>query len=382
MLAASVTVAAAAETAAETSPPPAATPYLYLALEQFTNLSGGLETGTSGFGLVEAGVDVDLERLLGWSGMTFHASGLLAGGEDPSVNAGDFNTLSNIAAPDGVYFYEAWFETVFADERARLKFGQMTVDGDFMGSEYGALFMNSAFGILNTFSGNSGVPTYPLGGVGALLQYTWPDLAYVQFAVYDGDAGSDQEHGVDYEFNDQQGAVFVYELGTDGFDAAGKPGTYKLGGAWYSGEFADLADGGRERGNYSFYLAGDQVLVQDADQQPKLAGFFRAGYSPQQERNTVNFYLEGGMTLFEPLSGRERDIAGIGFFYTDFSQAAVRALGLAAPQVHDSESVLEIFYQVQLTPWLTIKPEFQFIFEPLLAEDDALLFGTRLEASF
>ena len=357
------------------------TPYMYLGVEQFTNLSGGLERGTSVFGLLEVGLDMNLENLAGWPGTTFHVSGLLAGGEDPSLNVGDFNTLSNIVAPDGFFFYEAWLETQLLADRARIKFGQMTVDGDFMESEYGGVFVNSAFGILNTFSGNTGAPTYPLGGLGVLMQYKWPGTAYAQAAVYDGDAGSDQRHGVDYQFNDEEGAIIVYELGTDGFRPGGLPGRYKFGGYYHTGEFTDFRNGIMERGNYSFYVVGDQVLLNLLDNIPKLAGFFRAGYNPQEERNTVSFYIEGGINLFAPLPGRGEDVAGAAAFFTDFSADAVCHLRLTEPRVNGSESALEIFYQVQVTSWLSIKPEFQFIFDPMLAEDDAILFGTRLEIS-
>ena len=71
----------------------------------------------------------------------------------------------------------------------------------------------------------------------------------------------------------------------------------------------------------------------------------------------------------------------MGVFYTDFSDEAVTALRLTEPQVNNSESVLEIFYQVQITSWLSLKPEFQFIFDPMFAKDDAILFGTRIEIS-
>jgi len=365
----------------ETDAEPAVQPYLYLVAEMFSNLSGGLDTGTSGHGLIEAGFDVYLDRLLGWSGASFHVSGLLAGGEDPSVNAGDFNTLSNIAAPDGVYFYDAWLQQTFYDDQLRLKFGQMRVDGDFMGSEYGTPFINSGFGILNTFSGNTGVPTFPVAGLGALAQYTWPETAYVQLGVYDGDAGSDQRHGVDYHFSADEGADIVYEIGTDGFQYGDLAGTYKFGGYYHTGKFTDFRDGTNVRGNYSFYVVADQHLLNQSPDTPKLAGFFRASYSPQDERNTVSFYAETGVDLFAPFPGRDEDVAGLGVYYTDFSNDAVTALRLTEPHVNASESVLEIFYKAQITPWLSLKPEFQFIFDPMFAKNDAILFGTRLEIS-
>jgi carbohydrate-selective porin OprB len=95
----------------------------------------------------------------------------------------------------------------------------------------------------------------------------------------------------------------------------------------------------------------------------------------------VSFCVEGGINLFALFPGRDEDNAGVGVFYTDFSDDAVRDLCLSEPQVNASESVIEFFYQAQITPWLAIKPEFQFTFDPMFAKDDAILFGTRLELS-
>ena len=358
------------------------TPYGALTAEVFSNLSGGNETGTSVFGLLELGIDMDLDRLAGWQETTFHISGLWTGGEDPSVNVGDFNTLSNIAAPDSVFFYEAWLQKFFLDEKVRIKLGQMAVDSDFMGSEYGGVFINSAFGILPTFSGNTAVATYPLGALGAVIQYAFTDATYAQLGIYDGDAGADDEHGVDYDFGSEEGAAIVYEIGTSASIIGGLNGAYKLGGLYHTGEFTEFRDGSMEDDNYNFYVVVDQPLINQASGEPKLAAFLRASYSPQEERNTVNYYIEAGINLFSPFAGREADIFGIGLFHTDFSGDAVRDLQLTEAHVNDSEQVLEIFYQAEVTPWLVVKPEFQFIFDPMLGEDDAIVFGTRFEMSF
>jgi methyl-accepting chemotaxis protein len=46
-----------------------------------------------------------------------------------------------------------------------------------------------------------------------------------------------------------------------------------------------------------------------------------------------------------------------------------------------SETVGAQAQELNTIPWLAIKPEFQFIFDPMFAKDDAILFGTRLELS-
>ena len=358
------------------------TPYAILATDIFSNLSGGNETGTSGLGLLELGLDADLDELFGWQGTSFHISGLWAGGEDPSVNVGDFNTLSNIAAGDSTYFYEAWVQKYFMKETLRIKLGLTTIDADFMISEYSGAFINSGFGILPTFSGNTAVPTFPLSGLGALAQYSFMGSSYLQLGVYDGDAGADDEHGMDWDYGSNEGAVFAYEIGTGNVLLDDLNGTYKFGGMYHTGEFTDFRDGSTDHGNYSFYVIADQVLLNQASGDPKVAGFLSASYSPEEERNSVNFFVATGINLFSPFSGRDDDVFGVGLLYTDFSDDAVRDLQLTEAHVNDSESVLEIFYQAQITPWLVIKPEFQFIFDPMLAEDDAVLFGTRIEVAF
>ena len=358
------------------------TPYAVLATDIFSNVSGGQETGTSVFGLLEVGVDADLSGFTGLSGFSAHISGLWAGGEDPSVNVGDFNTLSNLAAPDSTYLYEVWVQKYFMDKKLRIKLGLTTIDADFMISEYGSMFINSGFGILPTFSGNTAVPTFPLSGLGALAQYSFTESSYLQLGVYDGDAGADDEHGMDWDYGSDEGAAFVYEIGTEKVFQGDLNGTYKFGGMYHTGEFADFRDGSTDHGNYNFYVVADQVLLNQVAGDPKLAGFFRASYSPEEEINTVNFYVETGINLFSPFSGRDDDIFGVGLLYTDFSDDAVRDLQLTEAHVNDSESVLEVFYQAQITPWLVVKPEVQFIFDPMLAEDDAVLFGARIEVAF
>jgi len=357
-------------------------PYAAMATEIFSNVSGGNDTGSSRFGVLEFGLDADLEKLAGWQGTSFHISGLWAGGDDPVDHTGSFNTPSNIAAPDGIFFYEAWLQKAYLDEKLRIKLGQMAVDSDFMGSDYGGVFINSAFGMLPTFSGNTAVPTYPLGGVGLVVQYAPTDYTYIQLGVYDGDAGDDNEHGVDYDFSSEEGAAIVFEIGTTAFSPGGLAGVYKLGGLYHTGEFKDYQDGSTKQDNYSIYMVADQPLLNQVNGDPKLAVFLRAGYSPQEERNSVAYYVETGLNLFTPFPGREADVFGIGFFHTEFSADAIWDLQITEPHVSDSEQVLEIFYQAEITPWLVVKPEIQFIFNPLLGAEDAIVFGTRFETSF
>ena len=50
--------------------------------------------------------------------------------------------------------------------------------------------------------------------------------------------------------------------------------------------------------------------------------------------------------------------------------------------VTSSETLVEITYQAKITPWLTLQPDLQFIFNPHEGDGDAVVFGIRMESAF
>ena len=67
--------------------------------EVLSNRKGGIERGTIYQGRLEMYVDADLEKSLGWTGLSFHAHGYQIHGEGISVTkVGNLNALSGIEA--------------------------------------------------------------------------------------------------------------------------------------------------------------------------------------------------------------------------------------------------------------------------------------------
>jgi porin len=88
------------------------------------------------------------------------------------------------------------------------------------------------------------------------------------------------------------------------------------------------------------------------------------------DRNLIDFSFNGGLTLADPLPGRDNDTAG-----TDLGIGHVsgRVAGLNRDQeffsgafvpVRGTETLIELTYQAQITPWLQVQPVGQFIFNP------------------
>jgi len=133
------------------------------------------------------------------------------------------------------------------------------------------------------------------------------------------------------------------------------------------------------RGDYGFYAVFDQMVWQSvADSNHSVSLFGRLMGTPQADRNLVDFALNFGATLHQPLPGRDDDTLGIGVGYTHVSgQVAafdrdLSALGTFTP-TRTGETFVELTYQIQLAPWWQLQPDFQYVFNVGGGEANPLL---------
>jgi porin len=110
------------------------------------------------------------------------------------------------------------------------------------------------------------------------------------------------------------------------------------------------------------------------------------------------FSVIGGMTLTAPLPGRTNDSAGIEIGIAQVSPQASLLDRAKAFYTGDfvparrTETVIELTYQAQLTPWLQAQPDMQFVINPgggLVNPDDVsqrlhneIVVGMRTEVTF
>ena len=84
-----------------------------------------------------------------------------------------------------------------------------------------------------------------------------------------------------------------------------------------------------------------------------------------------------GCTLPRPFRGRAHDVLSVGFAYLRLSDDYVASQRAAGQNVSRRESVLEITYRFQVTRWLSLQPDVQFIWDPHLSRRDATAIGLR-----
>ena len=193
-------------------------------------------------------------------------------------------------------------------------------------------------------------------------------------------------------------------------------GVYRLG-MWYDSEnFADQrydstgrslanpAGNGVARshsGDYGIYAVVDQMIWRDPldeDGDRAISFFTRAMGTPQTNRNLIDFSLNIGLAMHEPIPHRGDDTVGVGLGYAHVSEDASdldRDTGFYSKSffpVRGGETFIEATYQYELTPWCFLQPDFQYVFNPGAGIpnpnspghriNDEAVFGLRVNIAF
>lgn len=388
--------------------------------EVLGNAAGGTRTGAVYDGRLELLATLNLEKLLSWSGATFHANAYQIHGRGLSANdlGGNLMTVSNIEAARATRLFDLWIEQVLFDGMVSIRAGQIAADDEFFISEYAANFINGTFGWPAIMASDlpSGGPAYPLATPGLRLNVAPTNEITLSAAVLNGDpagagTGDPQQRdasGTSFRLND--GALAIteasYAINQDK-DAAGQPATVKLGAWYHTGSFADerfdttgqslaapTSSGMPEKhsGDYGAYVVVDRGLWKDGGLDRNLGVFARLGAAPG-DRNLVSFYADTGFNFKGPLASRTDDVFGIGIAFAQIGNRAqaldedIRQFSHVATPIRDSEATLEVMYRYQATPWWTLQPDLQFIRHPggnvalpaapTVAVPNALLLGLR-----
>jgi porin len=410
--------------------------------EGMGNVSGGVRRGAAYNGLLEFGLDADLEKLVGWPGGTFHVHAVYPHGSPFSERyVGDLGGVTNLEFYDSYRLYELWVEQTFFEERFSMRVGQMGADEEFWVSDYGLLFLNDTFGTPAAVGGNMPVASYPLAALGIRLRLEPVKGWSAQLGVYDGNAapavnGDFSPDAADTnEFNHygsrvslrrDEGAVLVFEMAyrfnqpelerpafhqvqrhpdpEPGRGERGLAGSYKVGVTYHTDAFTDIYDAtlsalgsslaptaprGAE-GNYAIHFVADQELFRERGSDVQGLGAFARGAFAPPGRNFFDRSVEGGVRYLGPLPGRDEDELGLACRYLGISDRVADATRAAnhrdgtRESEPDYEVVIELTYNMHLTPAVTLQPDVQYVIHPggSGAQDSALIIGLRTTFAF
>ncbi len=291
-----------------------------------------------------------------------------------------------------LYIDQLWYRQYLLDHKIGIQVGyldmQTIVDRNAYANAEDRQFMNTVL------DNNPLVPTATITTLGVAL-YLQP-VEWYTLILAAGDAQGPThaapdpfyKPGFSTAFHDE--AWFVGYVEHDfGFKVPGPsgplPGNYRLGIEFdprprdiYSGRERRFID---QRGDdVGFYASFDQLVFREgpADEQG-LGLFFRYGYR-HQDINRFSDFWSGGVSYMGLIPERDRDVLGLGFGQLHSSDRYTHLVDENAGE----ETVYEMYYAIQVTPWLVISPDFQYVDNPGANDtvSHATVGGVRVRVSF
>lgn len=371
--------------------------------ETLSILRGGLARGTSYEGRLDGIVNTDLEKLIGWRGASTHirAFQIHKARHNAADLVGSIADPSNIDAVSTTRLFTAWYQQEFG-KAGSIRIGQLAADDEFLVSTTAGGLINGTFGWAAMVATNlpSGGPAYPLATPGVRLQVNLNESFSLLGAAFSGDPAGKRCYDDNPDANPQicnkHGTTFSFSGGTfwigeaqyqvnQGKDATGLAAAYKIGAWRHTGNrFADQHFGDDGNGNivslatdpplpfnhsdnWGIYGVIDQMLWRSEGR--SVSVFVRAGASPS-DRNLVSRYIDGGIGFKGLLASRPDDTLTLGVAHSKISKDAAALdqdiLALNGPPfpIRSAETVFEASYIMQLAPWWSLQPDFQYIVKP------------------
>jgi porin len=390
---------------------------LLLNMELAANPSGGIEQGATASQYVVGGVDVDLQKMMGWTGAKVQASVIgiksrslttfyIGGGTSAQENSAPFTLLRFL----DLSFHQNF--SLYNKNDLGFSIGRMSAFQTFAKSPYSTLFQNHAHsGALYGFSQSSGTVLAPLSTWGGRVSFRPSEKTYVHAGSFSIDpatldAGT---HLWDFSSDRITGQNYMLETGyeTD-FTNDAMPRRIRLG-AWYldaarndvylntQGRSFTTYGGMREthRHGNGLYVMGDQVISRpDLKSRRNVAVFGSMVYN-RSDAEAIKYTAKVGLVKTGTFAGRNNDTVGIVASTLKMSDKQVsflserRALGGGTGRVNSEGYVVEAAYSYALAPGITVAPNIQYLHKPdsrvtpNYARDinDALVIGVRMNAN-
>lgn len=334
--------------------------------------SSRLGVAALGRALIDTSTAFDLETLLGLPGTTVFVQHLARVGNDGNQCSGDHQGFSNIDAPPFAHAGELWIEQSIVPDRLRVKAGRIDANTEFAAVDAAGAFLNSSMGYSPTILL---LPTYPDPRLGAIVAADPLPVLSVKAGVYDGTSPD-----CDVFETPDEDLFLIAEVATAWtLGASGRPGRAAVGVWRHTGTLRRLDGEGTMRGTQSPFVTVEQTLWQagDDDDAPRARAFAQYG-SASGLASEIERHVGGGVVFEGFQRSRPSDALGLAVTSIRLSSRAVDA------EEDGTETALAGFYRHQLTPWLAVQPDLQWVVhaEGRIPRHSALLATVRLQVVF
>jgi porin len=350
---------------------------------------------------------LDLKKLLGIDQAQFRIAITDRNGRNLRADAhlDDLQQVQEVYGNNETWYWtQFWYDPKYLDGKLDWKIGRLTGGEDF--AAFSCEFLNFAF--------CGAAP----GNIAGSYWYNWPvsqwatrvklktSFGYFQLGAFEVNPSYLLTRFA-LDPGDPPGATGVLaplEIGWLPTFGKGLDGSYKLGGWYNSSKAPDVVEntegqplaieGGEplmRHGEYGAYFNFLQRLTgpmtNDSKQGVKV---FLNGVYGDRRTSTIDSQIAAGLLYAGPFASRPQDEVGLAIGRTHVNgrvadvERLENAVGRGPIGVRSAEYVGELFYKVQATGWLDLRPGIQFIHDPggIAKNTDDLVVGLRLSVNF
>ncbi len=342
---------------------------------------------------VRGTVDLDLGKLAGAEGWTFHITGLWQAGGNLGTDLNSIASPSGMSSGSTFRLDSYWVEKRWKGERITARIGQFAGQ-DFYGVEHFAasyIFepMGYAMGNLNVNYESFDPPSTPA----AELRVVPIPHVYVKSMVFAADRYPYSHNNTGLVPQFRGAAMTVSEAGYSvgrkastvrGLDTVadrvGYSGLYQIGGTYNPGKFLSSNSNTPVSGNFLVYTMATQALWRRDPITSKGLDFTAASNWSPADRSRNNQQATVGLRYNELLPISLHNSLSIGYVRSGLSEAYSRKTNV--PFALHAEHAFEVNTLVELPRGILIQPVFQYFIDLGGAPHNAAVLGFRSKVDF
>lgn len=331
-----------------------------------TNLTGEVHQIWGYAGQLDAGLNVDLEKLLKIPGMSFYVGGSWGTGDNLSASLQNLFPVNTLYAPS-YYLGEMYLQQTFLQQTLTLIGGRIAAGNTFASLPIFSNYVNYGLNPNPYPLGYNDVTFFspPTGTEwGAQATYNASSIFQIAAGIFNTNLGSanGQNHGTDWALQQgnkgalviAQASLFPHGIVTD----QGKQGLYTVGVISDNNSFATLPNPQTHTSGYvgTFALGQETIYQPDGPNTPRgLTVWGSWAYNAKPLVSPIPLFWGTGASYQGPFKQRPHDAASIGWIYGKVSDFIPGA---------GAEQVLELNYRWMYRKFLGVTPDIQYIWNP------------------
>ncbi|MCB8876418.1 carbohydrate porin [Acidisoma silvae] len=341
------------------------------------NVAGGKRRGSDYAQQWTAATVFDLAKmsptLTGKVTVTFNARE--GRGSSPDFIGNKLGVQEVYGAGEDVRLSELSYERDLLNHLLSVKGGYYAMGNDFAGTPILCSFQNTGFCAHPiSLPSNSGWSDYPTPKWGGRIRVNLPGGTAIETGIFEvNPTYADYGEGFKVSLSGSTGALIPVQIDQHfNLGTAGLPGHVMLGGYYDTSDATDPANASvTYHGRYGGYIEADQMVWRFQPGTGRGLIAILEGTKSDVRTATMPGYVIAALVAKGPLASRPNDFVGIGMVRAwangnliAKNEVAAQAESDADPDYALGEEVAELSYGVQVTPWLLLHPNLQYVVDP------------------